>query len=501
MLRIEGTSKKLCDGISRRDLLQIGGLGALGISLTDVLQNRPVQAASADVARSFGKAKSCILIFPYGSPSSHETFDPKPEAPAEIQGEFKSMATSVPGTHICDQLPDVARVVDELTIIRSMTHPYPLHALAYAVTGLPQYSLELETNAFDTRQWPYIGSVVDYMDEQQGSGSVPDIPRNIGLPWLVNSKTDNPSVNGGVFAAYLGSEYDPVWTDFDGPGTRVAPKNTPDQAKRFKNPFGGTTPGGRFHLGGNAELLQDISIERLRTRRSLLAQFDRSRRWLDESERLGLYHKRRQMAFSLLTTSKMREALDIGREPRKVREAYGMTLFGQSCLAARRIVEAGGRFVSVYWDCFGQFQNGSWDTHNFHYPRMKELLLPGFNQTYPALIHDLRQRGMLDETLVIWMSEHGRTPKIDTTRPGCGRDHWSNAYSVALAGGGTAQGKVVGKTTPDGGEVLDNPVSPKDILATTYHLLGIDPQATVPDRLGKPNPIAGSGQLRTELLG
>jgi len=342
---------------------------------------------------------------------------------------------------------------------------------------------------------------VDYIDEQQGLGSVPDIPRNIGLPWLVNSKTDNPSVNGGVFAAYLGSEYDPVWTDFDGPGTRVAPKNTPDQAKRFKNPFGGTTPGGRFHMGGNAELLQDISIERLRTRRSLLAQFDRSRRWLDESERLGLYHKRRQMAFSLLTTSKMREALDIGREPRKVREAYGMTLFGQSCLAARRIVEAGGRFVSVYWDCFGQFQNGSWDTHNFHYPRMKELLLPGLNQTYPALIHDLRQRGMLDETLVIWMSEHGRTPKIDTTRPGCGRDHWSNAYSVALAGGGTAQGKVVGKTTPDGGEVLDNPVSPKDILATTYHLLGIDPQGTVPDRFGRPNPIAGSGQLRTELLG
>lgn len=500
MLRIEGTTKKLCDGLSRRELLQIGSLSALGVGLTDVM-NRPLASAAHDeLARSFGKAKSCILIFPYGSPSSHETFDPKPQAPAEIQGEMKSISSNVPGTQICDHLPDIASVMDEITVVRSMTHPYPLHALAYAVTGLPTYSIPLETNARDARQWPFIGSVVDYLDARDRSKVSSEVPRNIGLPWLVNSKTDNPAVNGGVFAAFLGAEYDPVWTDFDGHGIKLAPKNTVDQTKRFKNPFGGTTREGRFHLGQGAELPKDISIERLRLRKSLLTQFDWTRRTLDHHDQIGAYEKQQQLALSLLTTSKMRQALDIGREPRKVREEYGMTLFGQSCLAARRIIEAGGRFVSVFWDCFGQFANGSWDTHNYHYPRMKELLLPGFNQTYPTLIKDLRQRGLLDETLVLWMSEHGRTPKIDTTRPGGGRDHWSNAYSIALAGGGTPGGKIVGQTTRDGGEVLDNPVSPKDILATTYHLLGIDIDTTVPDQLGRPLPIAGSGKIREELL-
>ena len=176
-----------------------------------------------------------------------------------------------------------------------------------------------------------------------------------------------------------------------------------------------------------------------------------------------------------------------------------MNLFGQGCLAARRLIEAGGKFVTVFWDCFGQFANGSWDTHQYHYPRMKELLLPGFNLAYPALLDDLDERGMLDETLVIWMSEHGRTPQINS-KPGGGREHWSRAYSVALAGGGIARGKIVGQTTADGGEVLDNPVSPKDILATAFYLLGIDPHTTVPDREGRPHPIAGSGRLRPELL-
>jgi hypothetical protein len=209
----------------------------------------------------------------------------------------------------------------------------------------------------------------------------------------------------------------------------------------------------------------------------------------------------RQLAWSLLTSNKLRKALDIGLEPRHVREEYGMTLFGQSCLAARRIVEAGGRFVTVFWDCFGQFANAAWDTHQYHFPRLQELLLPGFDLAFPALLRDLEERGLLDETLVIWMSEHGRTPKIDSTKPGGGREHWSRAYSVALAGGGVARGKVVGQTTRDGGEVLDTPVSPKDILATAYHLLGIPPETTVSDAQGRPHPIAGSGRLRMELLG
>lgn len=500
MLRILGTKRTLCDGLSRRDLLHIGGLGALGLGLADALNLTQAQAATSP-SRTFGKAKACILLFPYGSPSSHETFDPKPDAPVEIQGEMKAISTNVPGLQICDRLPGTATVMDRVTVVRSMTHPFPVHGLAYAVTGIPTYTPELETLARDSRHWPFIGSVVDYLEEQGRPAAAAPIPRNIGLPWLVNSKTDNPAVNAGPFAAFLGRKHDPIWTDFNGPGLKLAPLNTVGQAKPFLDPNGGTTPEGRFQVASGAELSPDVSIERLRLRRSLLAQFDQSRRWLDESPTAqGLDHQR-QLAWSLLTSTRLRTALDIGLETRKVREAYGMTLFGQSCLAARRLVEAGGRFVTVFWDCFGQFANAAWDTHQYHYPRLKELLLPGFDLAFPALIRDLSERGLLDETLVIWMSEHGRTPKISSDKPGSGREHWSRAYSVVLAGGGAAQGKVVGQTTRDGGEVLDNPVSPKDILATAFHLLGINPETTVPDRHGQPHPIAGSGKLRLELLG
>jgi hypothetical protein len=499
MLRILGTKRTLCDGVTRRDLLQIGGIGALGLGLADAI--RADQQRGAASSATFGKAKACILLFPYGSPSSHETFDPKPNAPAEVQGEMKAISTSVPGVQICDHLPKTAEVLHELTVVRSMVHPYPVHGVAYAVTGLPTYTPELETRARDNRHWPFIGSIVDYLDSRARADEARDIPRNLGLPWLVNAKTDLPAVNAGPFAAFLGPKYDPVWTDFDGPGLKVAPLSTVGQQKTYLDPFGGTTAEGRFSIAQGTEPNPDLSVERLRLRRSLLAQFDESRRLVDQSLAVAALEQQRQLAWSLLSSTKIREALDIGREPREVREAYGMTLFGQSCLAARRLIEAGGRFVSVFWDCFGQFANGAWDTHQYHYPRLKELLLPGFDLAYPTLIRDLRERGLLDETLVVWMSEHGRTPKLDNGKPGSGRDHWSRAYSVALAGGGAARGKIVGQTTPDGGDVLDNPVSPKDILATAFHLLGIDPETTVPDQLGRPYPIAGDGRLRPELLG
>jgi len=310
-----------------------------------------------------------------------------------------------------------------------------------------------------------------------------------------------PSVNAGPFAAFLGNRFDPIWSDFEGQGTTTAPPNTENQAKRFQDPFGGIQAGGRFLLSPAAELPADISIERLRLRNSLLAQFDRARAGFDRSPAVSTYNEQQQMALALLTSNRLREALDVSREPRELREQYGMTLFGQACLAARRLIESGARFVSVFWDCFGQFANGAWDTHQYHYPRMKDLLLPSFDLAFPALISDLQQRGMLDETLVILMSEHGRTPRLSMKRPGGGRDHWSRAYSALVAGGGTAGGKVVGATTADGGDVLESPVSPKDIQATTFHLLGIDANTTVPDRLGRPHAIAGSGIVRPELFG
>jgi hypothetical protein len=497
MLRVLGTRRRLCDGLTRRDLLRVGGLGALGLSLGEALQLQAAQG-STPASPSFGRAKACILLFPYGSPPQHETFDPKPLAPVEIQGEMGAISTAVPGLAVCDRLPGLARVVDRLTVVRSVTHPFPVHGVAYAVTGMPDYSPDLETRPRDPRHWPFIGSVVDYLASREGGQ--PAVPRNIGLPWLLNSKTDL-DVSAGPYAAFLGQAHDPVWTDFDGPGTQLAPIYTDGQSKQFMDPFGGTKADGRFHVGGGGQLSADMSIERVHLRRSLLDQFDRSRAGIDAAGEAGGFDKFRELAFSLVTTSRMREALDIGREPSEVRERYGMTLFGQSCLAARRLVEAGGKFITVFWDGFGQFANCAWDTHNNHFPRLKEYLLPGFDLAYPALIEDLDQRGLLDETLVLWLSEHGRTPQIDPKPIGAGRHHWSRVYSVALAGGGVPRGQVVGSSDKIGGDVADVPVSPKDLLATAFHLLGIDPHTMVADRLGRPHPIAGDGRMRPELVG
>jgi hypothetical protein len=513
MLRILGSPRKLCDGVTRRDLLHVGGLGTLGLTLGDFWRLREASAATSageagKSASSFGKAKACILLFPYGSPPQHETFDPKPQAPVEIQGEMKAIATRVPGLAICDHLPRIAQVMDRVTVVRSMTHPYPVHGVAYAVTGMPTYTPDIEARPRDPQHWPFIGSIVDYLgerrarasaaDNQPGDESQPPVPRNIGLPWLLNSKTDL-DVSAGPYAAFLGPAYDPVWTDFDGRGTHTVPKYSEGQRKEFHDPFGGTTAEGRFLLSALGQSAEQAPLERLNLRRSLLAQFDRERLRHEPAGRADALEKFQQLAFSLLTSGKMREALDIGREPMEIRERYGLTLFGQACLAARRLVEAGGKFITIFWDGYGQFSGCAWDTHAYHYPRLKEYLLPGFDLAYSALIEDLDVRGLLDETLVLWMSEHGRTPQIDSKPKGAGRHHWSRVYSVALAGGGVARGKVVGSSDRIGGDVHTTPVSPKDILASAFHLLGIDPHTTVPDRLSRPLPVAGDGVVREEL--
>jgi uncharacterized protein (DUF1501 family) len=204
------------------------------------------------------------------------------------------------------------------------------------------------------------------------------------------------------------------------------------------------------------------------------------------------------MAFNLIGSEKVRTALDLAREPLPLRESYGMTLFGQAALTARRLVEAGSRFVSVFWDEYG-LAGSAWDTHWDHYPRMKDELLPGLDGTLGGLIEDLDRRGLLDETLVLCLSEHGRTPRIQNVRGG-GRDHWSQAYSVLLAGGGVARGRVVGKTDKIGGTVAERPVSPKDVLATVYHLLGIDLETLLTDRTGRPMPLVPQGSVIQEVL-
>jgi hypothetical protein len=496
MLQLLGSPRRLCDGLSRRDFLRLGALGTFGLGDWLALPS----AASPPRIAQFGRAKACILLFLYGSPPQHETFDPKPDAPSEVRGEIGPIPTIVPGLRVCELLPRTSRIMDRVTVVRSMTHPYPEHGVAYAVSGIPTYTPELETRPRDNRHWPFIGSVVDYIEERRSQVVAPAVPRNMALPWMLNSKTDN-LVNAGPFAAFLGQAHDPLWTDFTGAGTRHVPRYSEGQRSEFLDPFGGTVPEGRFQLSAAGRLRDDVPVERLNLRQSLLGQFEQARSQADAIAAAGILDRHRRRAYSLLTTNAVHDALDIAREPIACREQYGMTLFGQGCLAARRLVEAGGKFITLFWDGFGQFASCAWDTHANHYPRLKEYLLPGFDRAYATLIADLDQRGLLDETLVLCISEHGRTPRIDSRPRGAGRHHWSRVYSAVYAGGGIARGKVVGASDRLGGEVSETPVSPKDILATAFHLLGIDPHTTVPDALGRPMPIAGTGEVRAELLG
>lgn len=486
MLRILGSPRRLCDGYTRREMLLAGGLGLAGLGLADHLRLTEARADDKPDAR-FGRAKNCILLFLYGSHSQLETFDMKPDAPPEIRGDFKPIRSSLPGLDVCELLPHTARVMDRVTVVRSVTHPHPIHGVAYAVTGVPTIDVPMELNPNDSRHWPFIGSVVDYLGQQNARRKA-TLPQNIALPWPMSTRRVGEVARAGPYAAFLGGAYNPTWTEFRGKATRNAVKTLAGNTLDIGEPYRGITPDSRFELAVATELPSDVTVDRLDGRRSLVDQFDRGRRAFDRSNAARDFDRHRAMAYNLIGSEKVRTALDLEREPRPLRESYGMTVFGQAALAARRLVEAGTKFVTVFWDEFGLAGSG-WDTHWDHYPRMKDELLPGLDMALFGLISDLDARGMLDETLVLLLSEHGRTPKLSAAKGG-GRDHWSRAYSILMAGGGVARGRVVGRTDKIAGDVIERPVSPKDILATTYHLLGIDSRsALLRDRQDRPMPI------------
>jgi hypothetical protein len=499
MLRVLGSPRQLCSGWTRREMLRAGGLSALGLGLADFFRLTESQAsAPRRLPRSFGRAKACILLYLYGAPSQLETFDPKPAAPPEIRGELKSIRSRLPGADVCELLPHVAQVMDRVTVVRSLTHPYPIHGVAYALTGVGQIDVAMELSPRDPRHWPFIGSVVDYVGRRGARKGKPGVPANVALPWPFSTRRVGEVPRAGPYAAFLGGAYNPVWTEFRGEATRRVVKVLQEQRLDVAEPYLGITPEGRFELASATDLPADITLDRLDRRRSLVEQFDRARAGLGGADAGRSQDRYRALAFDLIGSAKVRAALDLGKEPRPLRESYGMTVFGQAALTARRLVEAGTRFVSVFWDEYGLAGSG-WDTHWDHYPRMKNELLPGLDRALAGLIQDLDARGMLDETLVLCLSEHGRTPQMQNVRGG-GRDHWSRAYSAVLAGGGVARGQVVGKTDRIAGDVAERPVSPKDVLATTYHLLGIDPETTLTDRTGRPLPLLDHGNVVPEVL-
>jgi uncharacterized protein (DUF1501 family) len=491
MLRILGSPKRLCDQVTRRDLLWAGGLGFLGLTAA--------AKASSAPARRFGKAKSCILLYLYGAASQLEWCDPKPDAPVEVRGELKSIRSRLPGADVCELLPRTADVMDRVTVVRSLTHAYPIHGVAYALTGIPQIDIPMELSPRDGRHWPFVGSVVDHVGRRERgpkpAGSVPD---NIALPFPFSSQRIGEVPRAGPYAAFLGAAYNPIWTSFHGKATRSVVKTLQAQRQEVWDPYLGITPESRFAIASASDLPADVTLDRLDERRSLLEQFETARRDLDDSAAGRSGDRYRDMAHSLLRSEKVARALDLGREPLSLREAYGMTIFGQAALTARRLVEAGSRFVTVFWDEYGLAGSG-WDTHWDHYSRMKNELLQGLDRAYAGLVQDLDARGMLDETLVLCLTEHGRTPKLANVSGG-GRDHWAQAYSSLFAGGGIARGKVVGKTDKQAGSVVDRPISPKDILATVYHLLGIDAHTELKDRTNRPWPLVPSGEVVAEML-
>lgn len=496
MFRVLGSNKRFCDGVTRRDLMHVGALAPLGLTLAHAPNARASEPKTATALPGFGSAKRCILLLLWGSPSQIDTFDPKPDAPVEIRGALGSIQSAMPGVRVGEIFPRIAKKLNEITVLRSLTHPYPVHGVSFATTAVPTTDIPLETNPRDSRQWPYIGSVIDHL-ESRGETKAPAVPRNYGLPFPFGSKRG--PARSGPFGGFLGPAFDTVWSEFRAKGTKEVLRDSGSPGAPtpvVADPYLGILPTDRFETGPTADA--GITLDRLNDRLSLLDQLDAARRTLDSRDTTAGFDRNRDLARAVLASGKLRDALDIQRESGKLRERYGMTLFGQSCLAARRVLEAGGRFVTVCWDEYGLFNTG-WDTHIHQVPRLKDELGPSLDGAFTALLEDLDARGLLKDTAVVILSEHGRTPRVQNVAGG-GRDHWSRAYSAAFAGAGFARGRVIGRTDKIGGTVTEVPFSPKDVVATMFHVLGIDPAGEIRDRENRPYPIGGVGRVRSELL-
>jgi len=478
MLSCLGRGIRLCDGISRREVLRIGGLGFTGLAWADMLRARAAAAPSGATrqarGRSFGKAKACILIYNYGGPSHLDTLDLKPEAPAEIRGEFQPIATSVAGTSISEHLPRLAALANRYSIIRSAGHRDNDHAIgAYlALTGFshPKNAiLGIEPPA-TTQDLPCLGSVISKLRSANAS--------MFSYVTLGDLKHLGNNDSMGQVAGCLGKAYDPFSVPFV--RSKVADNQLPiDQAN------------GNLDLRLVAAVLGESDGESLGRRRQFLEQIARSAPPLEVTFDVRAVDNYTQKAFDLLSSQASRDAFDLSKEPAAVQEAYGPTPFAKSCLLARRLVEAGVPMVTL-----NSVGNRDWDTHGDNFKQLKETLLPVADRGVSALLADLESRGLLDETLVLWMGEMGRTPLINK---GAGRDHWSFCYSLIMAGGGIRGGLVHGTSDRGAAYPALNPTSPADIAATIYHCLGIDHHDHVLDQQGRPLVI-GAGEPISPLL-
>jgi hypothetical protein len=483
MITMLGSPRLNCDGLTRRESLAVGALSLLGgfFNLPSLLA---LEEARGTGTRR-GKARSVLLLYLQGGPATQDMFDLKPDAPAGIRSEFKPIATSAPGITVCEHLPRMSRWMHRAVVVRSVFHKGGCHNNLPMYTG---YDVPPPDDSPRDTDPPSMGSVCLYHEQELLSHKPGELPNYIYLPCPLGwgEARRKPGPGGG----FLGQRYDPLCTECTAYTDRPMQKSDDMQVVRGEPVF------------KDLELPADITLDRLYGRRTLLQQFDDQLRRVDSQPGQEGLTEKRKLAFNLLTSARIREAFDLSREPNRLRERYGPSLFGSSTLLARRLLERGVRFVNVSWDNFRErFQfppsNQVWDTHERNFPILKDNHLPNLDQTYSALMEDLDHRGLLDETLVVMMGEMGRTPKINGN---AGRDHWTYCYSVLLAGAGVRGGSVCGASDAHAAYIKDRPVHIRDICATIYHCLGIDPETTVRDHSGRPIAIAHGGQPLTEIL-
>lgn len=423
---------------------------------------------ASEKARRDGSAKRCIMLFLLGGPPQHSTWDPKPAAPKEIRGDIDHISTNVPGTLMGELMPETAQLADKLAILRAVSTRDNAHSSSgyYMMTGVPHVPMNRENaNPGAPNDWPTMGAVVQHLAHGQRL-----LPPSIRLPHHIYN-TDG-SVWPGQDSGWLGHRADP-WLF-----------NCQPASKDFDVP--------QFRLSA------DVSLGRLDQRRTLLDQLDAQSRVLDRTVPLSTWGDQQRQAFELLGSKKARAACELDNEPAKLRDRYGRGQFGQSVLLGRRLLEAGVEFVQVNWfrGPDEPSANPCWDSHADETNRLKKVLIPPFDQAYSALMHDLEQRGMLEDTLVVCMAEFGRTPKFNAR---AGRDHWGHVFSIALAGGGVEGGAIHGRSDAQAAYPEEGMVQPQDVTATIFHCLGYPPLTELHDAVGRPYPIS-RGSVIHEIL-
>lgn len=438
-----------CNGVTRRDFIQVGFTGMLGLGLCDLLRLR-ARASASGAAKSPGKNVNCILVWLDGGPSHYESFDPKPDAPSEIRGDFKTIPTKIPGVHFSECVPKLAGIADKFTVVRSICHKDPNHGGGnhYMMTGMPT-PVPVACGAFVTFH-PSFGSMVSYE-----RGLRQGLPAYISIPEV--SRSGGPNFLGGEHAPFV----------IDG------------------------SPNGKSFKVRDVMLPADISEGRAANRQELRRSLDTMKRYTDKlaDDPAVTFDQYYAQGLELVASTEAQKAFDIHSETEKARDAYGRNDFAQRLLLARRLVEVGVSFVTVYY--------GGWDHHTKIFDAYRGSHMKNLDQGLAALISDLDERGLLENTLVICLGEFGRTPKVNKD---AGRDHWPGAMSVLMAGAGVPRGAMVGATDAKGYYAAENVYKPEDFAATLYTKMGIDPHQVLHTNTGRPIQLVNNGRLIKELF-